>query len=316
MEQESISNIMPEPSKTPDSKNFLIAIIVILAIGLVVLGFLFLRNLESNDSKETEAAKTSVPSSATTTTDTVSSENTNPSTPESPSTTSATTETPLEETKKADLYVKSYTISENPKVGSEFTATIVIGNKGQAASSESYWEWWATTSKQICNKKVGAIAAGGSSTVQCDYTYTGWGDYVTKAVVDSQGDVDESNENNNVATKAVTPLHGKPDLTITEYDFNHDPVMGEEFKVKITIKNKGETDAGDFKWEWWSTHASSSCDGKVDGLEAGASTEVSCEYTYSSWSTYATKAVVDVDDEVDEKNEGNNTSTKSVIPIH
>jgi subtilase family serine protease len=158
--------------------------------------------------------------------------------------------------------------------------------------------------------------AGGVVTVQCKYTYTDWSDYVTKAIVDSQNDVEESNENNNTATKEVTPLHGKPDLTITEYEFNHDPVMGEEFKVKITIKNKGETDTGDFKWEWWSTAYSSSCDGEVDGLEAGASTEVSCNYTYSSWSTYTTKAIVDADDEIDEKNEGNNTSTKTVIPIH
>ena len=34
------------------------------------------------------------------------------------------------------------------------------------------------------------------------------------------------------------------------------------------------------------------------------------------WSTYATKAVVDPDDDVDESNDGNNTSTKTVIPIH
>ncbi len=300
-------SMAPEPGKKPDSKKFLIAIIIVLSIGFLVIGFLLMRSMNRNAQPENEAA-TGEPSSST-----VSSNTTNES---AASTTSETEETAPVNAKKADLYVKSYTLSETPKVGSEFTATIIIGNKGQVASAESYWEWWSTDSKQICKKKIGAIAAGGISTVECKHTYTDWSDYTTKAIVDSQGDVEEGDENNNVATKEVTPIHGKPDLTITEYEFNHDPVMGEEFKVEITIKNKGETDAGDFKWEWWSNASSSSCDGEVDGLEAGESTEVSCKYTYGGWSTYETKAVVDVDDEVNEKNEGNNTSTKTVIPEH
>lgn len=316
MEQESMQNVSPEPGKTPDSKNFLITIIVILTIALVTASVLLFYNTGKNTPAETEAVKTNTSSDATTPTTVTAKENTNPSSTESTSTTETTTATTSTEVKKADLYVKSYTLSESPKVGSEFTATIVIGNKGQAASAESYWEWWATAAKQICKKKVDVIAAGGVSTIKCDYTYEDWGDYTTKVIVDSQNDVDESNESNNVATKAVTPLHGKPDLYITEYDFNHDPVMGEEFKVEITIKNKGEADAGDFKWEWWSNYSSSSCDGEVDGLEAGASTEVSCKYTYGGWSTYETKAVVDVDDDVDEKDEENNTSKKTVVPIH
>lgn len=314
MEQEPRLNMYSEPNKEPDSKKFLIIIIIMLAVALVGLGALYIYNISKNSQVEKEAEKTETTSNQATSNTPVS-----PSPSVSPTIPPVTTETePVvpAETKKADLYVKSYTLSENPKVGSEFTVTIVIGNKGQAASNESYWEWWSTSSKQICKKKVGAIAAGGSSTVQCDHTYSDWSDYTTKVVVDSQNDIDESDENNNVATKKVTPLHGKPDLYITEYDFNHDPKMGEEFKVEITIKNKGETDASDFKWEWWSTHASSSCDGKVDNLEAGASTTVSCKYTYPSWSTYTTKAVVDVDDDIDEANEGNNTSTKTVIPIH
>ncbi|HOW60393.1 MAG TPA: CARDB domain-containing protein [Candidatus Moranbacteria bacterium] len=201
-------------------------------------------------------------------------------------------------------------------MGSEFVVIVEIANKGQAASGEFYWEWWATASEQICKKKVSAIQAGGSNTVQCNYTYSSWSDYATKAIVDSQNDVDESDENNNVAKKQVVPIHGKADLSVSEYDFNHDPVMGEEFKVKITIKNKGQTNAGSFKWEWWSNAYSASCDGKIDELKAGESKDVSCEYTYGGWSTYATKVVVDTDDDVNESNEGNNVSTKTVIPIH
>lgn len=310
MEQESMIKVGPGPAQKPDPKKFLIAIIVVLAVGLAILSFLFFRNIRGNNQAANEAAKTDTPASTTTPPVATSNENTAPADTES---TTPAAETPAVEVKKADLYVKSYTLSETPKVGSEFTVTIVISNKGQAASTESYWEWWATASKQICKKKIGAIAVGGASTVQCDYTYTDWGDYTTKAIVDSQGDVDESVENNNVATKAVTPLHGKPDLTITDYDFNHDPVMGEEFKIEITIKNKGETDAGDFEWEYWGASALKLCDGEVDELNAGGSTTVTCTAEYGGCSdAYAMKIIADVDDEIDEKNEGNNTYTKTI----
>ncbi|MFZ2193057.1 MAG: CARDB domain-containing protein [Candidatus Moraniibacteriota bacterium] len=312
MEQEDQElEIHPEPEKDPGSKKFLIIIIAMLSVALVVLGAFYFYDLSKKSQVEDDNTK-NLPTPSVSASPLVS-----PS-PATITPTPITTPSPTAPAvvKKSDLYVKSYTLSEDPKVGSEFTATIVIGNKGQAASTETYWEWWATASKQICKKKVAAIAAGGISTVQCPYTYSDWSDYTTKAIVDSQNDLDESDENNNIITKQVKPIHGKPDLTVTDYDFNHDPAMGEEFKVEITIKNKGEIDAKSFKWEWWSTAYSASCDGEVDELEAGASTTVSCKYTYAGWSTYATKAVVDVKDDINEGNEGNNTSTKTVIPTH
>jgi subtilase family serine protease len=317
MEQEPLSNISPEPGKEPDSKKFMIAIITVLSIALIGMIYLFLFNLGKNSQTENESEESNATSGKISSSSALN-ENSNSSAIETTLENNATKpeSTTPEEVKKADLYVKSHTFSKDPKVGSEFTVTIVIGNKGQAVSSESYWEWWANASKQACKKKVGAIAVGGSSTVECDYTYTDWDEYTTKVIVDSQDDVSESNENNNIATKDATPKHKKADLTITEYEFNHDPVMGEEFKVEITIKNKGETDAKDFEWEWWSNASSSSCDGEVNELEAGESKEVSCKYTYGGWSTYTTKAVVDPDDDVDEEDESNNTLTKTVIPEH
>lgn len=311
MQQEQIPKVPSKPGKELDSKKFLIIIIVMLSVALVLLGVLYIYNISKNSQVENEVEKDSATLST--------SENNTLSNGEIAPATSTTAEpepTILIEAKKADLYVKSYTFSKDPKVDSKFTVKVVIGNKGQVASEESYWEWWATASKQGCKKKVGAIVAGGSSAVECEYTYSDWDDYTTKVIVDSQDDVDESNENNNVATEGVTPIHSKADLIITDYSFNHDPVMAEEFKVRITIKNSGQTDAKDFKWEWWSNAHSSSCDGKINKLEADDSTTVSCDYTYAGWSTYATKAVVDVDDDVDESDEGNNASTKTVVPIH
>lgn len=306
-EQEEL-RISPESGKEPDSKKFLIIIIAMLSVALVVLGAFYFYDLSKKSQIESDNMKNQ-PTPSVSVSPLVS-----PSpviiTPTPSITPSPTVPVVV---KKADLYVKSYTLSEDPKVGSEFTATIVIGNKGQAASTETYWEWWATASKQVCKKKVAAIAAGGISTVQCPYTYSDWSDYTTKAIVDSQNDVDESDENNNITTKQVKPIHGKPDLIVTDYDFNHDPVSGEDFKITITIKNKGETDARDFEWEYWGASALKLCDGDIDELEAGASTNVTCTTKYDGCSNaYVMKITADVDDDVDEEEEDNNTLTKTI----
>jgi flagellar basal body-associated protein FliL len=103
MEQEQMPNTAPEPGKAPDSKNFLIAIIIILGVALIALGFLFLRNAKEKNPAETESAKTDMQSSAVT-----SNGNTSAAVNEStPATDTAVA--PSTEVKKADLYVKSYT---------------------------------------------------------------------------------------------------------------------------------------------------------------------------------------------------------------
>lgn len=221
-------------------------------------------------------------------------------------------------TKKADLYVSEYGFSEDPKSGEEFTVKIKIGNKGDADAGSFHWEWWATHSKADCDGKVDGLKIGKTKTVECKFTYSSWATYETKAVVDSENEIDESNESNNTAKKQVIPIHetAKADLYVSDYYFNHAPKSGEAFTVNITVYNKGGTATGSFWWEWWPVAANKSCRAKIDNLLPNGGEVVSCTYTYSSWANYLTKAVVDADNEVDESNESNNTYTKYVIPIH
>lgn len=220
--------------------------------------------------------------------------------------------------KKADLYVAEYGFSEDPKSGEEFTVKIKIGNKGEADASSFHWEWWATSHESDCDGKVDSLKIGKTKTVECKFTYSSWAAYETKAVVDSENEIDESNESNNTTKKQVIPIHetAKADLYISEYTFNHAPKSGEAFTVNISIYNKGGTATGSFWWEWWPVAASKACRAKIDSLPVNGGEVVSCTYTYSSWANYLTKAVVDADNEINESNESNNTYTKYVIPIH
>ena len=218
---------------------------------------------------------------------------------------------------KADLYVVSYYFSEDPEKGEGFKVFIKIGNKGNAYADDFHWEWWSSSSKKSCEGETDGLAAGKTRTVECEYTYESWSTYATRAVVDSKYEIDESNEGNNIAAKQVIPIHDeKPDLYVSSYSFNHDPVQGEEFKVSITIKNKGEGDADSFHWEWWPTAYGSACRDEIGDLDPGESKTVTCTYTYGGWANYATKAVADADNEVSESNEGNNTYSKNIVPIH
>lgn len=225
------------------------------------------------------------------------------------------------EIKEADLYIKKYRFSEDPETGTEFTAKIDIGNKGNADAKDFHWEWWPASSAAACDKKIDKLAVGDVKTVECDYTYGGWANYATKAVVDSENDVEESDENNNVATKQVIPIHetqeaAKPDIYISEYKFDHNPVKGQPFTVSITVYNQGDAPSGSFSWEWWSSSAVKVCDGEIDSLSAHGGKVVKCTHTYGGWANYPTKAVADSGNDIDESDESNNTYTRSVIPIH
>lgn len=220
------------------------------------------------------------------------------------------------EVKKADLYIKSYELDGEVTIGEEVTAVIVIANKGTAAAQNFRWEWWAEDDERECKEDIAVLNAGDERTVECNYTYDETDDYVTRVVVDAKNVVDEFDEDDNIITQDIEVVE-KADLYVSNYEFDHDPVKGEEFTVRITIKNDGETDADEFVWEWWSTVTGSvACREEVSGLDAGDSKQVECDHTYAGWADYTTKAVVDADDDIDEGDESNNEYTQNVIPIH
>lgn len=321
----------------PPNKFFTVQniIIIIFALIILIISFLFFQSKWKISNRES-----AVPNSPSPTVNLSESAANNPATAdqtaeETPPASDDTAVVPLDNptptdtgltppptVTKADLYVKKYTFNHDPVSGEEFEVRIDIGNKGGTDAEDFYWEWWPTSSGKACREKISKISAGSVESVSCDYTYNNANENSTKVIVDSDDDIDESNENNNIATKKVTAqlilLHpiALPDLYVSDYHFTHDPVMGEPFTVHIVFKNKGNASAGLFKWEWWAASAVQPCGSSINGLDAGDSFTVTCTYTYPGWSTYTTKAIVDSTNLVVESDEGNNVYTKTVIPIH
>ncbi len=317
------TEVTEHPLDIQSSKKFTpfqwVMTVLLVVLIVVLIGFLVVYALKKSDDgqpNEMETQKT-----------TTSGENTVDTTAKPPSITQEsnapavndsknTDEATKNVVKKPDLYVKSYDLGEVPKIGDEFTAKIVVGNKGTVASKSFSWEWWPTSSGRDCKGDEDGLAVGATKMIECDYVYNEVDDYASKFIVDTKDENDEIDENNNVSKKEIAVAE-KADLSISDYKFNHDPTQGEEFTVSFKIKNKGETDAEDFYWEWWPTVTGSrACHEKIDILKVGDSETVECDYTYGGWANYTTKAVVDSDADVDESDEGNNSYTKNVTPIH
>jgi len=109
---------------------------------------------------------------------------------------------------QADLYISEYSFDHPPKQGEAFTVRIGLYNKGNAKAGGFWWEWWPTKYASACRTRIDeGIVAHGGRIVTCTYTYGGWANYETTAVVDADNEVSESDETNNTYTQSVVPIH-------------------------------------------------------------------------------------------------------------
>lgn len=121
-----------------------------------------------------------------------------------------------------------------------------------------------------------------------------------------------------------TPGSGKPDLRVFSISFDPLPDRTNNFTVRVSVENIGDTDAGAFVVEWWSDQTNDDANTKtawnVGSLAAGASKTL--EYTcnkssgtctaYDNSGTYTTKALADASGTIEELDENNNAMTSQV----
>lgn len=311
--------------KTPKEKNStpsITAIIVAFAAIFLILGFLILTKDFRNDGMDkAEESELENKIDVVDTTKDDKMEDEDAAMEEEEDVLGTDTEedsTKPEEEYLADLYIHEYTLSkEDPMQNEEITVHIEIVNDGDFDTEEFHWEWWADTNELGCDGDVDWLDVGEKETVECEYTYDDYGDYETRVVIDSEGEVDESDEYNNVEERDIEVAEEEyVDLRVTEYSFDPIPEKAVPFTVRIGITNDGNIAAEDFYWEWWGTYANYACREQVASVAPGSTKVVTCDYTYGGWSTYDTKAVVDADNDIEESNEDNNEYQEDVVPIH
>ena len=108
-----------------------------------------------------------------------------------------------------DLYISEFSLSPStPVQGSPVSVRVGVYNKGTAVSGPFTVEWWPGENYQepACTWRVDSLVASGGKILTCAYPgYPSWyGSLVTKSVVDSSGEVAESNEGNNVYKQTIS----------------------------------------------------------------------------------------------------------------
>jgi hypothetical protein len=201
----------------------------------------------------------------------------------------------------------------NPEWGGAVQVRFDVANMGHATSGpyRIVWQYGPGTADFIDDYKP-SLSAGGGGTVNwtLDHIYESFN---TVATVDSGGEVDEEDEDNNSEQFAVTVGASPPDLHITEIRYSPDPpVQGSSNHVGVHVHNQGGTASGSFKVIWRSGEPGTVLERTITSLAPGASLWAEWPYTYIGHGHFITYAEVDSDGDVDESNEDNNEESRAI----
>jgi hypothetical protein len=107
-----------------------------------------------------------------------------------------------------ELYISEIRIEPVERVqGSALHVGVRIHNIGSTDATGFNVKWISGEPSGGCDWRVTSLAAGASRWQQCEYTYTGRGHFMTRAIVDVDDDVDEESEDNNEAWLDIDVLH-------------------------------------------------------------------------------------------------------------
>ena len=215
----------------------------------------------------------------------------------------------------ADLSATNITFSPaSPLEGENVHVTVTVENNGFVSTGQNFVvSWQPKSTGSALSQVVAPLAAGASTDVAFDYTYTKAGMFDTTATADSTNVITELDENNNVFTAPITIGDAAADLTITNVAFvPASPNQGDSTTINVTIMNTGNADAGPFVVSFNPTSSgttvpsSGTLTSQVDSLGAGASLVVPFTFTYTKAGAFHTVAQVDAFRSVRESNESNN----------
>ncbi|HUT27293.1 MAG TPA: CARDB domain-containing protein [Methanomassiliicoccales archaeon] len=154
-----------------------------------------------------------------------------------------------------------------------------IRNIGDNATTE-FWVIFKDNGVEFDRFNISNLPAGQMNTALGDWLPNTPGIHTITVEVDGDHEVNESNENNNVATKSVNVLD-YPDLVASSVSFmvgglaTNSAYIGEEVTLKATIFNVGESVAEQFDVAFWLNDAEIIGVVRVDTLSVGASKTIS-----------------------------------------
>ena len=163
---------------------------------------------------------------------------------------------------------------------------------------------------------VPGVPAGGSAQTSLDWRTLGYtGTVPVRVEIDPYDRITETVETNNVATQTLTILT-RPDLQVTDIALSDDePVVGQTVVVTLTLRNRGQTDAGNQTVALYNGNPTSggvALQSAQTSLVGGQTTPLTFTWVATAPGPYRLFALADRDDAVDEFDEGNNQQWRDV----
>jgi subtilase family serine protease len=204
-----------------------------------------------------------------------------------------------------DLIVQDIALSPvNPAIDDTVTITVTVKNQGTALAGASYVTCYVDN-EILATKPVSSLDAGVMGTAAFTWQAT-QGTHTIRAVADSSGIINETDETNNANTYTLTTL--APDLAIQSITWSpSNPSGGDSTVISIVVKNDGNIQSH-------STNLELFIDGNTRGtqdvaaINPGAS--LTKTYTWTALTGQHTfRAVVDEAGNNSESDETNNELT-------
>lgn len=103
-----------------------------------------------------------------------------------------------------DLHITEIRYVPDPPVQDSSTHVgVKVHNQGGTAAGSFKVTWRSGEPGSVLEWTITSLAPGASAWAEWPYTYIGHGHFITYAEVDADGDVDETNEDNNEASRAI-----------------------------------------------------------------------------------------------------------------
>ena len=220
-----------------------------------------------------------------------------------------------------DLVVDNLVVTPSEvEYGTSMEVAVGVMNVGDMPSGPYAVRWqWGREAGEVCEWEQPSLPARNGGTLRCTVDEVVGVAQPTVATVDSRGQVDESNEDNNskeLTIRVYYPMGDPPDLYISEIRIEPaERVQGERLTVSIHVHNGGGTDTGTAKVIWYSGEP----DGQrvwYVGINAGNDHWIDNTYTYTGRGHFLTHAIIDVDGDVHETDEDNNEAWLDIDVVH
>jgi subtilase family serine protease len=210
----------------------------------------------------------------------------------------------------ANLRVSAYSIAPvAPVSGQSVLVTVDVQNAGTCAAGTFVTQLQSVDTDPLSwqPRTTRSLAAGAVTTLVMGLDFPDAGSFVPTVVVDVNGAVAETDENDNRQVVPVTVRPATVDLVVTGVTLDPvRPVQGRPMTLTVGIRNLGTSTTSSFGVGWGPAWNVSGLFQRVDGLAGGASTNVTFAYTYASYWNFDSAVGVDGNGEVPEVDERNN----------